>query len=218
LKVDYGFHSCTDRVQAVRFTFQAKQVVLVDTPGFDHTALSDLDVLEVIADFLKSIHERGIHVYGIIFKAAIRRTARNYVAVVQAICGPSGCSNMVIMPHWSLEDRSMSREPEEDEETFCKTALVGLTNLGARVLKSTEESSTSVLRLLLLDKLPNLGPLMIQSEMIAGAEVWNTTAGMLVAGLLFTAHDGHEAGIPWISQLLDRLSNLVRNLARLWMW
>jgi hypothetical protein len=46
--------SCTQQVQFVQcFDSQGRRIILVDTPGFNDTKLSDLDVLELIANWLK---------------------------------------------------------------------------------------------------------------------------------------------------------------------
>jgi GTPase Era involved in 16S rRNA processing len=51
-----GLESFTQKVQAVRVmnheTYQ-NQIVLVDTPGFDDTHRSDMEILEMIGDWLK---------------------------------------------------------------------------------------------------------------------------------------------------------------------
>lgn len=45
--------SCTAEVQlADKFTLDGRQVVLIDTPGFDDTTRSDTDILRNIATFL----------------------------------------------------------------------------------------------------------------------------------------------------------------------
>ena len=45
--------SCTAEVQvANEFTIDGRRVVLIDTPGFDDTNVSDAEILERIAAFL----------------------------------------------------------------------------------------------------------------------------------------------------------------------
>lgn len=52
--IGHGLESQTNSVTAIRVTFtDGVKVVLVDTPGFDDTCLSDLDVLKLISDWLK---------------------------------------------------------------------------------------------------------------------------------------------------------------------
>jgi hypothetical protein len=54
-KVGHGLESCTHQIQIIR-CFDAQQnrrIVFVDTPGFDDTNISDLDILRMVADWLK---------------------------------------------------------------------------------------------------------------------------------------------------------------------
>jgi hypothetical protein len=45
--------SCTAEVQPVSFEFDEKHVLLLDTPGFNDTNLSDTEVLKQIASWLQ---------------------------------------------------------------------------------------------------------------------------------------------------------------------
>jgi predicted GTPase len=51
-----GLESCTNEVQTSQsFRLDDKDVVLVDTPGFDDTTKSDTDVLKMIAAYLQTM-------------------------------------------------------------------------------------------------------------------------------------------------------------------
>ena len=53
LKVGDDLKSCTSKIQETEeFVLDGRRVVLVDTPGFDDTYRSDMDVLKSIAAFL----------------------------------------------------------------------------------------------------------------------------------------------------------------------
>ena len=48
-----NLESCTAEIQlADEFALDGRQVVLIDTPGFDDTTKSDTDILKMIAGFL----------------------------------------------------------------------------------------------------------------------------------------------------------------------
>lgn len=56
-EVGHSLESSTSEVKAVRVTFlDGTQVVLVDTPGFDDTYLSDLEVLQIVAKWFKNMY------------------------------------------------------------------------------------------------------------------------------------------------------------------
>ena len=51
-----GLNSCTDAVQPGKpFNLNGRSVVLIDTPGFDDTNRSDVEVLNVIATSLVTL-------------------------------------------------------------------------------------------------------------------------------------------------------------------
>ena len=47
--------SCTTEIQAAEFNLDRKRVVLVDTPGFDDTAQSDVSTFKMVALYLKNL-------------------------------------------------------------------------------------------------------------------------------------------------------------------
>ena len=52
LRVGMGLESSTAEVQpADKFTLDGRTVALIDTPGFDDTSKSDMDILKMIAAF-----------------------------------------------------------------------------------------------------------------------------------------------------------------------
>jgi len=53
LRIGMDLASCTAEVQlADEFSLDGRQVILIDTPGFDDTTKSDTDILKLIAAFL----------------------------------------------------------------------------------------------------------------------------------------------------------------------
>lgn len=60
--VGHTLQSYTSEVNVVRVTFtDGINVVLVDTPGFDDTYLSDLDILKKIAKWLRDVYVGNLH-------------------------------------------------------------------------------------------------------------------------------------------------------------
>ena len=53
MRVGDGLESCTTEVQvSMPFELDGRLVELIDTPGFDDAAMSDVDVLNMIATYL----------------------------------------------------------------------------------------------------------------------------------------------------------------------
>ena len=62
--------SCTKQIQAVRVYEHPKYVnrlVLVDTPGFDDTHKSDMEILQMISDWLKKTYSLLYYYYSFLF-------------------------------------------------------------------------------------------------------------------------------------------------------
>lgn len=50
-----GLDSCTETIELSEpFTLDGHRIRLIDTPGFDDSSKSDVDILEVIATFLST--------------------------------------------------------------------------------------------------------------------------------------------------------------------
>ncbi|KAF9267000.1 hypothetical protein L218DRAFT_941614 [Marasmius fiardii PR-910] len=68
LRIGKGLRSCTSAVQlSPLFPLDGRQVILIDTPGFDDTNKSDYDILKMIAAFLASTYEHGQKLAGVIY-------------------------------------------------------------------------------------------------------------------------------------------------------
>ncbi|KAH0828969.1 hypothetical protein J3R83DRAFT_2399 [Lanmaoa asiatica] len=67
--INHGLNSFTPQVLAIRFWDQEyrRNVVLLDTPGFDNTSKSDLEISSMISDSLNSIYRKNILLSGILY-------------------------------------------------------------------------------------------------------------------------------------------------------
>ncbi|KAF5359523.1 hypothetical protein D9756_003493 [Leucocoprinus leucothites] len=62
--------SVTSDIEAVRVPFPAnpnRDIVLVDTPGFDDTTRSDMEILNMISEWLKKTYERDVKLSGLVY-------------------------------------------------------------------------------------------------------------------------------------------------------
>lgn len=67
IKIGHGLHSCTTEVSVYYFWHQGVRIWLVDTPGFDDTERSDLDILRDVAFWLASVYTKEARLAGIIY-------------------------------------------------------------------------------------------------------------------------------------------------------
>ncbi|KDR82114.1 hypothetical protein GALMADRAFT_59333 [Galerina marginata CBS 339.88] len=69
-RVGHSLKSCTTVVGAVRIKNHRKygdRIVLVDTPGFDDTEKSDLEILRIISDWLMELCKARVFLCGIVY-------------------------------------------------------------------------------------------------------------------------------------------------------
>ena len=61
LRIGMLLESCTAEVQlADKFILDGRAVTLIDTPGFDDTSKSDVDILKMIAAFLATADRKSV--------------------------------------------------------------------------------------------------------------------------------------------------------------
>ncbi|TDL14529.1 P-loop containing nucleoside triphosphate hydrolase protein [Rickenella mellea] len=107
LPVGHALDSCTKEIQEVRLKWGEKQkpVVLVDTPGFNDSSMSDTEVLRLIAKYLVTTHKAGTKLTGVIYMHRIADskveggTRRNF-RMFQQLCGSKHLRQVVIVTTW----------------------------------------------------------------------------------------------------------------------
>jgi len=106
--------------------------VLIDTPGFDDTNLSDTDVLRMIAEFLKITYTEGMKLAGVIYFHRISDfrmggISRRNFSMFRRLCGDSTLKNVVIVTNmWGevTPEKGEARELElSTDDAFFKPAL-----------------------------------------------------------------------------------------------
>ncbi|KAF8811579.1 P-loop containing nucleoside triphosphate hydrolase protein [Phlegmacium glaucopus] len=122
-EVGHGLKSCTHTVQIVRCldTQQNRRVVLVDTPGFNDTNVSDLDTLRMVASWLKITYQKDIRLAGLLFFHRISDnrmggSPMKYLKMFQNLCGNEALKNVVLVT-------TMWDEVEDEEGRNRETEL-----------------------------------------------------------------------------------------------
>ncbi|KAI3607451.1 hypothetical protein WG66_004632 [Moniliophthora roreri] len=181
LTVGMGLESCTGTVElAPTFELDGYQVTLIDTPGFDDTSRSDMDILETITSFLAKQYIHGKKLAGILYFHRISDTrmggiSRRNFRVFRELCGEETLRNMIIVTNmWGsvAQDVAESREVELiNNEAFFKSAL----DKGAQIVRhdNTPEMAREILRHLVEKKSI---PLRIQIEMVEQGKDVSQTA------------------------------------------
>jgi GTPase Era involved in 16S rRNA processing len=176
LPIGDGSQSCTRDLQSTEYLNQSDcKIRLIDTPGFDHTAKSDLDVLKEIAHYVSTMSLTGV-VYMHRANDFMGRSARHQFRVFQKLCGDDGLSNVTIVTTmWDTISPELHNEREAALEFFFKPVL----DKGGQVVChcDTSDSAKSIISSLIDRKLAQ--PLQIQRELFDNTmDIYQTEAGM----------------------------------------
>ncbi|CAA7266776.1 unnamed protein product [Cyclocybe aegerita] len=115
-RVGYGLSSFTDRVEEVEVIDPQLEwsCILVDTPSFDHTYQSDIEILGSISEWLLSI----------------------ILTALEKICGPANFKKIGFVTMWGKYGRSY-------HESQCKEAWGDILNRGARIFRFENTSNSA---------------------------------------------------------------------------
>lgn len=171
LAVGEGLRSCTAEVQVSRrFTLDGRSIVLLDTPGFDDTLLSDTEILKRIAAFLASSYRSNKTLTAILYLHRISDTrmggtSRRNFSMFRALCGDKSLASVVLVTTmWNTvaRDKAEARERElrTDEKMFAPVLAKG-----ARMMRN--EGSLENARQILSSVLGNANVVLeIQTEIV----------------------------------------------------
>ncbi|KAL0563986.1 hypothetical protein V5O48_018071 [Marasmius crinis-equi] len=185
LRIGEGLRSCTDVVQvSPSFYLQGQRVVIIDTPGFDDTTKSDVDIFLMIARYLKTLYEAGHYITGIVYVHRISDIrigggATRDIKLFRELCGEAAFGNALIVTNrWAdvTYDVGQAREAElYTDESFFKSLIEGGANR-ARYDNPTKERAQGILSGLLSN---SPLPLRIQTELVDERKKFpETAAGM----------------------------------------
>ncbi|TDL14535.1 hypothetical protein BD410DRAFT_191974 [Rickenella mellea] len=146
---NHTLDSCTNCVKPTDpFELYGHRVVLVDTPGFDHSRLSDDEILRLIGEYLAEFHRKEIKLSGVLYlqSISIPRVDRHYFGIFQKLCGQANLDRtQVVTTCWNdVESRIGSAREKEFENGVFKPVLAA----GGRIVRhdQTESSARAILR------------------------------------------------------------------------
>jgi hypothetical protein len=209
---------------------QGRIIQLIDTPGFNDTWRSDLDVLKEIAFLLCQVYRHGVRLAGIIYLHRISDnrvsgSAMKNFAMLERICGPEATPSVfLVSTMWDLVDsgkidprKAVARESElKSKDDFWGR----LCRQGSQVKRSREDDSSALSILTDLVTLHNRdGPatLRIQKELVdQGKELHETIAGQELSATYDIAERECYKKLDLIKRdMLGWDPDLVRNVSEL---
>ncbi|KAG1740779.1 uncharacterized protein EDB91DRAFT_1281465 [Suillus paluster] len=143
-KVGHDRESCTQGVTAFAYPHpdgSGRNVVFVDTPGFDDSVRTDYEVFKEIAAWLKKTYKERVTLSGILFfhritESRMRGTPLRNLSVFKELCGTNALENVILtttmwdeVPEHIRSQREqqlktqfwqemMSRDPEQPDSSL----------------------------------------------------------------------------------------------------
>jgi len=196
MRVGHELRSHTDTVRATRIPsrFSKGDIVLVDTPGFDDTDRSDLEILTMIGDWLAITYKKRIKLTGIIY---LHRISDNRMAgaphknirMFGELCGSSAAHCVILAT--TMWDRTQHNTAELRENQLRDNFWKPMMDRGSHIERfaNTPQSARMI-----LDKLigaqSNRETLLLQEELVdlrrrlnetkAGVSLYNSLQKLLL--------------------------------------
>ncbi|KAK4082901.1 uncharacterized protein Triagg1_1791 [Trichoderma aggressivum f. europaeum] len=200
VKIGHSLESCTADVEDVEFMFNNHVCVhLIDTPGFDDTSRSDVEVLQNIAVWLTDSLKQDIKLSGIIYLHRIidvrmaGSTLRN-LSMFKKLCGEEAYSSVVLATSmWSQVDEATGTQRER-ELIETKKFWGYMHEKGSRIfrLDQTRESYLEIIKYIL--SLGSTTLLELQDEIVnQGLPIENTEAGVQLNQDIIREREKHQA-------------------------
>ncbi|PWW72199.1 P-loop containing nucleoside triphosphate hydrolase protein [Tuber magnatum] len=198
LRVGHGLESCTQDIQTASATISGREVWLVDTPGFDDTNRSDVDILASIADWVKQASQDRKHLSGIIYFHRIvdpRMEGSNMknLKMFRELCGDKNFNNVILLTTmWDKVDEEEGRKREE--ELKSRAGFWGnLISRGAQVKRHRGPDFTASAREIaqpLIEK--DTIVLQLQEELGGNRSLSDTSAGRFLTGEIEVIRKKHQ--------------------------
>ena len=186
-------------MQEVRCKVHGKDLVLIDTPGFNDTDQqnrSDTVILESLMTFMKQSWEDNMLLSGIIYlhpltDARMTGSSITNLSMFRRLCGDENLKNVILATTKWDETRPDTAQQRQDElespEGFWGPYIAGGSKV--RQFMNTKESAVEI-----VEEILGLGRFVpkIQEEAVAGTRVRDTDAGVYLTQALDQLREIHE--------------------------
>ena len=202
----------TSTVQGYTCTIDGRNVLLLDTPGFDDTERSDIEILGEIAMFLSSLHFSPVDLIGVIYlqritDARMSGSSMKSIEICEKLCGLQACPNIVfVTTMWGKlgehgEEEGAAREMElKTNSKFFGTMMQH--NARMERHSGTKESAQMILSNMIKVNQPIV--LDIQEQMgEQGLPLDQTPVGQIVYQGLIDQQKRYEAELKELEQQLE---------------
>ncbi|KAF9463765.1 P-loop containing nucleoside triphosphate hydrolase protein [Collybia nuda] len=183
--VSSELQSCTQNVSITeKVNLDGRLYRFIDTPGFDDTDRSEVEILKIIAEFLGTHYVQGASIHGILYLHRISdirmgNASRRSFRLFRKLCGEASLRNMVIVTTmWNRisEVEGERRESElRQDDKFFKPII----DEGAIMIRHDNTFPSALQLVKFISEHPKYPvPLAIQIELITqGKQIVETNAG-----------------------------------------
>ncbi|KAL5353743.1 hypothetical protein ACLOAV_001784 [Pseudogymnoascus australis] len=150
VEVGHGLKSHTNEIQVYSLKYVDKTVHLIDTPGFDDTYRSDIDVLKDVSYWLnKSYKEKNIELTGIVYLHRITDTrmggtARKDLQMFKKLCGENSFSSVVLATTMWSEVSDHDGNRRELELRTSKEFYGSMVSKGSTMFRHTGDRNSAM--------------------------------------------------------------------------
>ncbi|KAF5351105.1 hypothetical protein D9756_008394 [Leucocoprinus leucothites] len=157
-----SLESATQGIEATRMPLPRhpeRNIVLVDTPGFDDTERSDMEILSMVSDWLKKTYEKDVKLSGLIYLHCIKEnrmagTTYKNLRMFGELCGDMAMDQVVLVTTmWRKVAQNVGEAREKElKDVFWKP----LTDRGSyvdRLLEATSKDAWRVVNALVKKRL-----------------------------------------------------------------
>lgn len=194
-------------------------LVLVDTPGFNDTFRSDVDVFKELADWLVQVYVKQQKLIGIIYlhrvsDVRLGGSAVRSLRVFNKLCGEGSLECVALATtFWQHVDPKVGAEREKE---LCETPEFwsDLIARGSKVFRHDHEETSGKAIINHLVKQNQIAVVRVQKELIIeGKELYETEAGMEVEAELQRVKERYERQIL---DLRDELKEALESNDKWW--
>ncbi|KAG8954092.1 hypothetical protein FRC03_011572 [Tulasnella sp. 419] len=206
LVVGDSLESETKDIAIAEFDYRNHRIVLIDTPGFDDTNLSNTDILQTIAGWLEFAHEKGSRLNGLLYLHRItdnRVSGMSYrnMNLFYKLCGANAMKNVVLCTTmWNMVDATKG---ESRERELLSKFWNAMTEEGAT---SARHDGTRISSLEIMDRLLDLPPITldIQAALAEGVPLLETAAGKEINKELLAMQAKYVREIQVLKQEMEK--------------
>ncbi|KAG9680225.1 hypothetical protein KCU87_g411, partial [Aureobasidium melanogenum] len=199
----------TSKIHEVEVRLGRETVILVDTPGFSDTNMTDTQVLEKIANWMKDTYSEGQLLSGIVYLHPINQNrmdgpSMQNIKLFRKLCGLRSMRNVILATTmWTTHNQRSPTEFEERERDLKDNYWKDMIDADSRVFRhaNTKDSAEMIVSQLLGN---NPEKLAIQVELVdERRNLVDTGAGSCVNADLEKLQASHQKEILAIKEELQ---------------